>query len=662
MRKTISFKIVLSVVVLITVAVVMGIFSAVSTMKAASRAKDLSERTLKGIDYNFKMSVYGEKIPRVALAYLANPSDALYKESSDTLEGAADTLKKFELLMKDPRNAELMPVIAKLMPGYVAAVNNYMGIVLDNINLKNGVLDKQARFLEKLDSLSAENIKLMSFLAKSFRSGGESLKIFDNYERAAGIAVSLQTIKGAFLRAIYANDSKELSEAANKLKNIGAVLNIMKESAINAEVIASINSTMAVRNESAKLFEDIIKVYAVISDQLIKRLQYLNDFQNINSQMQQASNKRIGTDLVTSAKSLDISGKSIIALLLLMFAVGAGVIIVLRISVIDQLNKFIAMVGELTSGDGDLTKRIKARNNDELADLAHNFNKFIENVHEIVSEVRFSAEEVASGNNQLASTMEELSTTFASQAEQVTSIVSDMEDIRGVSRQSSGDLQACLNVMEESYKNTNAGQARLEHVKNGMLDIRTQTSSLSETISSLLESSAQISEILTVINDIAEQTNLLALNAAIEAARAGDAGRGFAVVADEVRKLAERTQKATGEIETIINALHEKTERASTEMSAAGESVADGVNSIEETSSSFVSVVKGVEEVTGSTRDVMESVSHQFEVVQTVGDKTQSIASGIEESNVAVTEVTTTVAHLQERAEKLKTLVGRFKV
>ena len=336
------------------------------------------------------------------------------------------------------------------------------------------------------------------------------------------------------------------------------------------------------------------------------------------------------------------------------------VLFILRIS-LNSLTVFQQQITKATEGR-DLTTRIEAKTDDELGQIAKGVNIFIASMESVIKEVRDSVEEVASSNNQLAATMEELSTTFDNQAHQVSEMVDGMGQISNISKNTSNALETNMQFLETTADNTRKEAENLDDVSCDMGDIEKDTISLSETIRHLSESSAQIGNILNVINDIANQTNLLALNAAIEAARAGEAGRGFAVVADEVRKLAERTQHAIGEVETIINELSKDSENASNAMNKSVTSVQEGASNIQSVTGEIKRAVEDVTNLYNDMKPISQSVSDQYVTIQSVVDNAQVVAAGIEESNAAVNEVNNTVSHLQQRTERLKNLIEQFKV
>ena len=367
-----------------------------------------------------------------------------------------------------------------------------------------------------------------------------------------------------------------------------------------------------------------------------------------------------GVDEDLLGKDISLLAVRIAVIILIISVIGIVTLYFLLRSILNPLGVFAKIIYQMAENK-DLSVQLKIEKNDELGSILKAINTLNKSTENVVNEVRSSVIEVASANNQLAATMEELSTTFNSQSSQVSSMVEGMENVSSISKNTSDALSNNMSSLETTANATRNETEKLDKVSSVMTTIEQDTVNLAEIIRHLSESSAQIGSILNVINDIANQTNLLALNAAIEAARAGEAGRGFAVVADEVRKLAERTQHATGEIENIIGEVLHDAENASNAMNKSVTSVHEGTANITNVTSEIKKAVENVTLLYQAMNPVAESVSEQYATIQTVVDNAQVIAAGIEESNAAVNEVNNTVSHIQQRTERLKSLIEQFK-
>ncbi len=655
MRLTIAHKIIISVCGVLAFAFLNSAFAIYSEYTAAKTSERIGKNYINAYQQMETLSLNTLTLQVNVLSYAASLNENFYNNAQNLIQALRKNADDYKAFVTTPENKKYYIETNKIIAEHHELVYNFTQTILDNLALIKSNTETMKKMNTSLDSSAATAQQLMKTAAQA----GINQEYITRLNNIYSLSTLIKTASYMAVKTKQPDMLKTIPDNFNRINNMASnLVNNIDNKNITDAIKIIINNTNAAQQSYNQLIDIAAKMAALEK----VRFQYAAQIREMNTQLGNIVYNLVKTSTDKSTFALKQGMLASVIFFFITFLTGAVGVAYLYFSVIKQLKGFVTNVEDLTKGDGDLTVRLSAKNKDELNDLAVSFNAFIKNVQEIVSEVKEAAGEVASGNNQLSATMEELAASFASQSEQISDMAGNIQDIRELSQASSVQLKDCLVVMNRSQDMTKAGAAQLDYVKTNVLDIQDKTSSLSATIDELSASSSKIGNILTVINDIASQTNLLALNAAIEAARAGEAGRGFAVVADEVRKLAERTQHSTGEIESIITSFQQESSRASKEMASSGEAVTSGVDMIGETASSFSNVVKGVNEAVSDTESAADKVNRQYEYMQQVSDKAQSVAAGIEESDAAVGQVVLTINHLQERAERLKTLVSRFRI
>ena len=339
-----------------------------------------------------------------------------------------------------------------------------------------------------------------------------------------------------------------------------------------------------------------------------------------------------------------------------------GLSVSLRAMVFRPLHKVSSALQQIASGDADLTRRLHVGQRDEIGDVAHWFNTFVERLQVVVRQVVDSAGGLSSAAEKMVVSVNHGARRASDQSEIITGMAAAMEEmtvgIAHVSAQS-GDVR---DISEHGGKLAREGSVAMNALVDGMQKISASVHRSAETVESLGKESEKINNVVNVIKEIADQTNLLALNAAIEAARAGEMGRGFAVVADEVRKLAERTTKSTGEISTIISVVQGGIQEAVQRMHGGVSAVASGLTQADQAGATIKSLDESSSRVAASISDIGMAITEQSSASTDIAQRVESIAQLAEESTAAMSESAASAATVKDLASELRKVVGGFRV
>jgi methyl-accepting chemotaxis protein len=327
---------------------------------------------------------------------------------------------------------------------------------------------------------------------------------------------------------------------------------------------------------------------------------------------------------------------------------------------VDALRAFGNTMQEI-GRDGDLSRRMPVRGDDEIAAVMKAFNNLMDNFQSGLKQVFSYLSTVSTASERTVDRATSIRDGSTSQRQSVTEAAVAAEQMTRNIEKIADDTRAAEQLAGDAGSMASAGEQTVRSVTEGMHRIADNVAASASIIQTLGSRSQEITGIVQVIKDIADQTNLLALNAAIEAARAGEQGRGFAVVADEVRKLAERSAGATTEISKVIGSIQSDTTRAVDAMQNGSVIAREGVDQVARAGESMVAILHSTERIGSLTRDIAASVRTQTDAVRDIAARAEEIARQAESNSASSVDAHAEAVSLAEASRSLNAAVAHFR-
>ncbi|MFW1844217.1 methyl-accepting chemotaxis protein [Acinetobacter pittii] len=528
-----------------------------------------------------------------------------------------------------------------------------------NISISETVPEIQAEYNLMVDQMARQGLpssqviiaKNQVFIAERIlRSINSVLSGTDGNVSTSDFGVDIDTF-GTYLNAEL-NGNAELGvdriadpALRESLESIKSEYDKVLKSAA-ATVLKNGNQIVNVRQASSQIFSK--------SDVMLDNLGHLSDVARKNW-----LTLLLGTVLISSLAGLIFS---VFKLITLRSVMDKQRVTRLQDEYDRNQNAILRLLDEIADlADGDL-RSYATVSEDFTGAIADSINFAIDQLRDLVSRIHETSQEVARYTQDTQSITNQLAEASEHQAQEIAGASTAMNEMAQSIDQVSSNASESAEVAERSVQIASNGAQVVNRSIEGMDTIREQIQETSKRIKRLGESSQEIGNIVSLINDIADQTNILALNAAIQASMAGEAGRGFAVVADEVQRLAERSASATKQIETLVKTIQTDTNEAVISMEQTTTEVVRGANLAKDAGIALDEIQK----VSGDLANLIASISDAAKLQSASASHIATTMTVVQEitsqTTTATFDTARSVSELANMAESLRESVTDFKL
>lgn len=503
--------------------------------------------------------------------------------------------------------------------------------------------------------------------ANSERLSDVEERLYPTLDMTTGNLASLLLMEQVINSAVTTGDETPLEQAEVHYQDIRN--NLQKLAALNQAKIEGLQAadkllqdwyTTATRIARSFIggdvdFEKIGAEAAVNADNLKKLRDSLSAMKE-ETNAEFASSIRHTVEASRSAGNIALTIAIVVVVLLIFFSLLIGR------SITTSIAKVTDSLREMSSGAGDLTKRIDYAGHDEVSHLVKYFNAFVEKLHNSFATVSRDVGGLGQVAERLTSSSSRNLEKINEQAHAISLMRTSIDELLHTVNEIA---EFAMNASSQAQDASQAAAQGKETLSTNVATISTLASeirSAADVVNRFEEFSTNVGNLLNTIQNVAEQTNLLALNAAIEAARAGEHGRGFAVVADEVRGLAVRTRQATEEIHAVINQLRSLSATAVSAMQASVERANSGVEATMESGEVLNFILNNVETISRINEKIADATQEQTFTFNQISEHVDGILHTTEVVTTSTNELDEISRDISITSEALRRISGQFRV